>query len=136
MRRRNAPQKRSADFEASLGARIRAARVGVGLSQAALAEALGISFQQVQKYEKGADRVAVSTLDSIATVLGVPLVSFLDDETQPPTGKVSEVREAMAVGANWQRIRNPKLREQFAKLLATLAEEGARIEAAPEAAPP
>lgn len=115
--------KRAPEVETAIGARIRAARVAAGMSQGALGAAVGISFQQIQKYEKGADRVAASTLQAIATTLGVHPGSFFGDDGPAPAGGVSKVREAMAVAANWQRIRNSETRKGLAKLIATLARE-------------
>ena len=54
--------KRIPELKTALGVRIRAARVSAGLSQTDLGAAIGISFQQVQKYEKGSDRITASTL--------------------------------------------------------------------------
>src|SRR5262249_6741027 len=68
----------SSPFNAEIGRRIRRQRQLLGLSQAAFAERLGISFQQVQKYERGRDRVAVDRLFQVANVLETPLAYFLD----------------------------------------------------------
>jgi transcriptional regulator with XRE-family HTH domain len=54
-----------------VGAKIRMFRINRGMSQTALAERVGVSFQQVQKYEKGANRVGASRLSQIASVLGI-----------------------------------------------------------------
>jgi transcriptional regulator with XRE-family HTH domain len=69
-------------LEQAIGARMRARRRQLGLSQSELAEQLGVSFQQVQKYERGANRVAASTLVTAAEALGVT-VSWLVGEDQP-----------------------------------------------------
>jgi transcriptional regulator with XRE-family HTH domain len=68
-----------------VGARVRAVRMARGISQTALADQLGITFQQIQKYERGANRVSASKLVEIATSLQVPAVQFLEglgDATQ------------------------------------------------------
>ena len=62
-------QNRHAALEMSIGTRMRARRRQLGLSQSELAERLGVSFQQVQKYERGANRVAASTLMAAAEAL-------------------------------------------------------------------
>lgn len=59
-----------------MGRRIRLRRVEIGLSQSELGEKLGVSFQQVQKYEKGANRVGASRLQQIAEALGVDVTFF------------------------------------------------------------
>jgi transcriptional regulator with XRE-family HTH domain len=58
-------------LDAMVGARIRVFRINRGMSQTALAEKIGVSFQQVQKYEKGANRVGASRLSNIASALGI-----------------------------------------------------------------
>jgi transcriptional regulator with XRE-family HTH domain len=63
-------------IDVSVGARIRLARKTLGLSQQALAESVGITFQQVQKYERGANRVSASMLARIAHRLGAPVAEF------------------------------------------------------------
>jgi transcriptional regulator with XRE-family HTH domain len=67
-----------------IGARLRMRRILVGMSQEKLGEALGITFQQIQKYEKGTNRISVSRLHQIAGILGVPLGAFYEGA---PEGK-------------------------------------------------
>ncbi|MFT9257768.1 MAG: helix-turn-helix domain-containing protein [Acetobacter sp.] len=66
-------------IDAHVGKRIRLRRTLLGLSQEKLGEALGVTFQQIQKYERGANRVGASRLYDIATVLDVPISFFFDD---------------------------------------------------------
>lgn len=63
-------------IDAYVGAQIKQRRTAVGMSQTELANHLGITFQQVQKYEKGSNRVSASRLYEIAELLGVKLESF------------------------------------------------------------
>jgi transcriptional regulator with XRE-family HTH domain len=82
----------AAKVDEHAGARLRARRKALGLSQQALAEALGVSFQQVQKYERGANRISFSTLILCSTVLGVPISYFaegLETDTVKGDAKVS-----------------------------------------------
>ena len=67
----------------SVGRRVRMFRVSRGLWQSALASQLGLTFQQLQKYEKGANRVSASKLHDIAHILGVEVVSFFEDALDP-----------------------------------------------------
>src|ERR1700676_148786 len=67
----------------SVGRRIRILRVGRGLSQTALASQLGLTFQQLQKYEKGTNRVSASRLHDIARILGGEVKSFFEDASDP-----------------------------------------------------
>ncbi|MCG6121848.1 MAG: helix-turn-helix transcriptional regulator [Microvirga sp.] len=69
-----------------VGSRVRMRRMMVGMSQEKLGEALGLTFQQIQKYEKGANRIGASRLHQIATALGVQIEFFY--EGAPPAGGV------------------------------------------------
>ena len=62
-----------------VGARVRTRRLLIGMNQETLARALGLTFQQVQKYEGGANRVSASRLSQIAEILGVPIAYFFSD---------------------------------------------------------
>ena len=66
------------DVDKQVGARIRARRQALQISQGGLAEAVGVTFQQVQKYENGANRVSTSRLAQIADTLQVPVAYFFD----------------------------------------------------------
>ncbi len=116
--------KRAPDLEVAFGARIRAARISAGLSQTGLGSAVGISFQQVQKYEKGADRIAASTLQHVATALGVSPGSFYDDAPMP-SGSIANVKAALKAAEVLQQIRNPRVLKQLLNLAKVLAEEEA-----------
>ena len=63
-----------------VGRRIRARRRQLGLSQQALADALGLSYQQVQKYENGVSRIGAGRLQQLAQILNVPVSVFFDDQ--------------------------------------------------------
>ena len=71
---------RTAQLELIIGARMRTRRRQLGLSQSDLAERLGVSFQQVQKYERGANRVAASTLLAAAQALGTSISWMVGEE--------------------------------------------------------
>jgi len=88
--RTKAPDSR--DME--IGRRIRAQRLVRGLSQTDLGRSLGITFQQVQKYEKGANRVGAGRLTRIAESLGVPVSFFFADHAG--LGKTDEASEALS----------------------------------------
>jgi len=79
----------------AVGARIRLLRKVRGLSQQALAEAAGVTFQQIQKYERGANRVSASMLSRIARTLGAP-VSEMFGEVGPASGAIDEVAALLA----------------------------------------
>ena len=66
-------------IDVHVGSRIRLRRTLLGMSQERLAEAIGLTFQQVQKYERGANRVGSSRLYDLARVLDVPIAYFFDE---------------------------------------------------------
>ncbi|MBO1358441.1 helix-turn-helix transcriptional regulator [Acetobacter sacchari] len=70
---------RSTERDVHVGGRIRLRRTLLGLSQEKLGEAIGLTFQQIQKYERGTNRVSASRLYDIAHVLDVPIGFFFDD---------------------------------------------------------
>jgi transcriptional regulator with XRE-family HTH domain len=74
----------------AVGARIRLLRKVRGLSQQALAEAAGVTFQQIQKYERGANRVSASMLSRIAGTLNAPVAEMFG-EASPASGSIDEV---------------------------------------------
>jgi transcriptional regulator with XRE-family HTH domain len=82
------------ETDAFVGRRIRDRRLRLGMSQVHLAEGLGLTFQQVQKYEKGGNRVGAGRLYALAQVLDVPVTYFFDGA--PPPAKVVSVPEALA----------------------------------------
>ena len=81
--------------DVAVGARIRLLRKLRGLSQQALAEAAGVTFQQIQKYERGANRVSASMLSRIAAALDTP-VGEVFGETSQASGAIDEVAALLA----------------------------------------
>ncbi len=84
-------------IDVHVGGRVCSRRKLAGISQGNLGEQLGISFQQIQKYEKGANRIGASRLFQIAQILGVPVQFFFDDMAEikkPPASGFSEVDTA------------------------------------------
>jgi len=75
-------QRSTGKYDIKLGKRIRLRRVEINISQVELADKLGVSFQQVQKYERGINRVGASRLRQIATALDIPVTFFFDDDGQ------------------------------------------------------
>ena len=69
-------KRRAGAEDVEIGRKIRALRLQRGMSQSGLAERIGLTFQQVQKYEKGANRVSAGRLQRIAEILGVPVTFF------------------------------------------------------------
>lgn len=79
-----------------VGLRIRMRRKEIGVSQERLAESLGITFQQVQKYERGANRVSASMLARIAKTLGVPVAEMFGEASPANASAVDEVAALLA----------------------------------------
>jgi len=79
--RRGSPESWSVD--AHVGQRVRVRRTLLGLSQEKLGEAIGLTFQQVQKYERGANRISAGTLYRLGQVLDVPVSFFFDGYEDP-----------------------------------------------------
>lgn len=68
----------SHEIDKSIGMRLKVRRSILGISQDKLASSLGVTFQQVQKYEKGANRISASTLYKISKILNIPINYFFD----------------------------------------------------------
>ncbi|RUY60953.1 XRE family transcriptional regulator, partial [Mesorhizobium sp. M7A.F.Ca.CA.001.13.1.1] len=83
-------KKKPNPIDIHVGSRIRLRRNMLGMSQEKLGENLGITFQQIQKYEKGTNRVGASRLQAIASILGVPVAFFFEDAPgqEPVAGPV------------------------------------------------
>lgn len=80
-------------FDAEIGARIRRHRTSLGMSQSALGERIGVTFQQVQKYEYGQNRVSVDTLLMIAQTLGVPFLELVPSAKDLSPGRQIEPKD-------------------------------------------
>lgn len=93
--RRGSPESWSVD--AHVGQRVRTRRTLLGLSQERLGEAIGLTFQQVQKYERGSNRISAGTLYRLSQVLGVP-VSFFFDSYDDPHAQSGAVAAALPEG--------------------------------------
>ncbi|MCW5702227.1 MAG: helix-turn-helix domain-containing protein [Bradyrhizobium sp.] len=118
-----------------VGSRVRMRRIMLGMSQEKLGEALGLTFQQIQKYEKGTNRVGASRLQQISEVLQVP-VSFLFDGG--PSGVIGEhsaesaspayiadflaTSEGLALTRAFTRIPDSKLRRSIVDLVEQIAD--------------
>lgn len=96
----SAPERESrvTPIDAHVGSRVRLRRTMMGLSQEQLGDALGVTFQQVQKYERGTNRVGASRLFDLSRVLDVP-ISFFFDDLPPPLSETYGSRTAATVAA-------------------------------------
>jgi transcriptional regulator with XRE-family HTH domain len=128
-------------IDVHVGARVRLRRTLMGMSQEKLGEAIGLTFQQVQKYERGANRVGASRLFDLSRVLDVPVSFFFDDmpdgvSKQSPrlinAGTVDEIvdlpgsdpmtkRETLELVRAYYRITDPQVRRRIFDLAKVLA---------------
>ncbi len=92
------------------------------MAQTVLAQRIGVTFQQVQKYERGANRVAASTLFSIAKVLDLPVTAFFPAAGSGTSGALTETEDALELRLIYSRL-SPRARELF---LATARAFGAQ----------
>jgi transcriptional regulator with XRE-family HTH domain len=79
--------RKVSNTDKEVGRRMKLRRIDLGYSQTEIGEALGVSFQQVQKYELGTNRISAGRLQQIANVLEVPLPFFFADNARRPTGE-------------------------------------------------
>jgi transcriptional regulator with XRE-family HTH domain len=119
-----------------VGARIRMRRLMLGMSQTALADGLDLTFQQIQKYEKGVNRVGASRVQQIAHILRVPVEFFFEGGPNVPGAKadvagapslahVSEflaTPDGLSLIAGFMKIRSAKLRRSIVELVSYLAQ--------------
>jgi len=122
-------------IDRKVGQRVRSRRLEVGMSQERLAELLGVTFQQVQKYEKGVNRIAVSRLWDISVALELPVNRFFEGVSMRGVAENRQefVDDALATPegaqllAMFASIKSQKLRRKVVELVKTLTEdEGAK----------
>jgi transcriptional regulator with XRE-family HTH domain len=132
------PSGRPNPIDVHVGSRVRLRRTLLGMSQEKLGEALGLTFQQVQKYERGANRIGASRLYDLSRVLEVPVSYFyedMDDEMMaasprhmvratedPPEFEdtVMVQRETLELVRAYYRIRDPEVRKRVQELARVL----------------
>lgn len=119
-----------------IGQRVRSRRLEIGMSQERLAELLGVTFQQVQKYEKGVNRIAASRLHDISNALDMPVSRFFEGMAPGRASGVSEAAkdyvedvlatpEGAQLMALFASIQNVRVRRRVVELVRALAEEAA-----------
>ena len=124
-------------IDVHVGSRVRLRRTLLGMSQEKLGDAIGLTFQQVQKYERGANRIGASRLYDLSRVLDVPVSFFFDDapigESEPPpiTGVEEDTvpieldpmakRETLELVRAYYRVIDPSVRKRLFELTKSLA---------------
>jgi transcriptional regulator with XRE-family HTH domain len=120
-----------------VGARLRMRRLLSGFSQTKLGEALDVTFQQIQKYEKGANRIGASRLQQLARVLDVAPAFFFEgapNDEMPASGVYEtpdndyvvdflSTNEGLQLNRAFAQIRDPKVRKRIVELVTSLASE-------------
>jgi transcriptional regulator with XRE-family HTH domain len=111
------PKPAAGPIDVLIGQRVQQRRMALNLSQKTLAKAIGVTFQQVRKYETGRNRISVSRLLDIAQALFTDFGYFVEDaQTRNPATPDQQLSRLFA------RIRKPKYRDQLLDLAKTLAE--------------
>lgn len=132
-----ANKKQPNPIDIHVGSRVRLRRMMLSMSQEKLGERLGITFQQIQKYEKGTNRIGASRLQHIARVLSVPVAFFFEDapgtpgeaggmSDHPQTSHVVDFlssSEGIQLNKAFVRIKSPKLRRRVIDLIRGMAGE-------------
>lgn len=120
-------QRSAGKPDIEMGKRIRLRRVEQKISQADLGEKLGVSFQQVQKYEKGVNRVGAARLQQIASALSVPITFFYDSDNT----KSREVESLLFLDSAfslrllraYSKIKSQTVQRQLVTLMESIAED-------------
>ncbi|MFD0988090.1 helix-turn-helix domain-containing protein [Methyloligella solikamskensis] len=130
--------KKPNPVDAHVGSRVRLRRMLLGMSQERLGESMGLTFQQVQKYEKGVNRIGASRLFQISKILDVPVQFFFEEAPQfdgsAPTGMAeaeSETfileflnsREGLELNRAFVKIADPKVRKSVVDLVRSLSNQ-------------
>jgi transcriptional regulator with XRE-family HTH domain len=129
-------KKKPNPIDSHVGSRVRLRRMMLGMSQEKLGEKLGITFQQIQKYEKGTNRIGASRLQNIASVLSVPIAFFFENAPGPvalngPAESQSTFdmvgflssSEGLQLNRAFVRISDPKVRRRIVDLVRAIAGE-------------
>ena len=117
-------------FDAIIGSNIRLARLAAKMSQTDLARKIDLTFQQVQKYETGANRVGAGRLLRIANVLDVPVIALYRDLQQSsrpnPSVQFLQKQDAFRLVEAFDKITNRRVRNSFVALVTNIASRSAK----------
>src|SRR5215472_8560826 len=123
---RRKPRKRRANHvDLSVGSRLRQARLLTGASQEDVGDAIGVSFQAVQKYENGENRLSAGRLAAAAKFLGVPMSFFFQDDTEPAaaTDTAGFTTKEIELVRHYRAIRSEDMREHLLRLTRIISEQ-------------
>lgn len=133
-------KKQPSSIDAHVGSRVRLRRMLIGMSQEKLGELLGLTFQQVQKYEKGANRIGASRLYDISTILSVPVQYFFEDlpasqgqklnghglsepDREPFVMDFVSSTEGLQLIRSYTKVTDPRVRKRILELVKSLGGE-------------
>lgn len=129
------PKKQANPIDGHVGNRVRLRRMLVGMSQEKLGELLGLTFQQVQKYEKGVNRIGAGRLFHIAKILNVPIdyfyedvtdansmPGFAEDQANPPVMEFLSTGDGLQLNLAFMRIKEARVRKRVLDLVKSLAD--------------
>ncbi len=122
-------RKEPSTYDREVGRRVRARRLELNASQTELGNALGLTFQQIQKYEKGVNRISAGRLQFIAQVLKVPVTFFYGDAGAEATSEISTLIDSsysLRLVKAFARIPDRALQRSMVELVEALAEATAK----------
>jgi transcriptional regulator with XRE-family HTH domain len=130
------PKKQANPIDVQVGNRVRIRRMLIGMSQERLGDLLGLTFQQVQKYEKGVNRIGAGRLFEVARILNVPVNFFYEglattdqpgmssaEAAAPPVMEFVSSGEGLQLSLAFMKIKDTKVRKRVLDLVKSLAEE-------------
>lgn len=130
------PKKQANPIDVQVGNRVRIRRMLIGMSQERLGDLLGLTFQQVQKYEKGVNRIGAGRLFEVARILNVPVDFFYEglnaanpsgenenEAIAPPVMEFVSSGEGLQLSLAFMKIKDAKVRKRVLDLVKSLAEE-------------
>jgi transcriptional regulator with XRE-family HTH domain len=123
--------KRSDPLDIEVGRRVRTFRLQKEWSQAKLADQLGLTFQQVQKYEKGTNRIGAGRLQRIANILEIPVADFFTSHKQGGVApaelfRLLDTAAALRLVRAYSRIREPRVQQSIMRLVESIAADSDR----------
>ena len=116
-RRRRRKLDKPNPIDVHVGSRVRLRRTLLGMSQEKLGDAIGLTFQQVQKYERGANRIGASRLFDLSRVLDVPVSFFFDDIATRPAGLEPSETAGESEGEAGRLEADPMMRRETLELV-------------------
>jgi transcriptional regulator with XRE-family HTH domain len=137
----DSPGRKPNPMDIHVGSRVRLRRMVIGMSQEKLGEKMGLTFQQIQKYEKGTNRIGASRLYQLSQIMDVPVQFFFEDAPLHVANRHAAVagfheskteaflldflnsRDGLELNRAFVKITDPKVRKRVVELVRALSEE-------------